>query len=366
MTVAVPSATPVTSPEASTVATETSLDDHPNSAPSTRCAFSSNASAVSRNVSPGATVSAAGDTTTEPADCMTVTTAVPETAPAVAAIVVAPPPMPVTNPAESTAATVVSALDQGTGTPSITRPFWSRTSAASCAVCPNAVSATVSGMTATAVGAGATTESAARPVTPAAVAVTSASPTRTPVTRPASSTNATSVSLDAHSNSVPATGCPLASAASATRRSVSPVTTVSAAGVTATALTSWATVTVALPDADPAVAVIVAVPLPVAVTKPAALTVATAALLVAQVTAAPAIACPFWSRTSAWSCTVSPRAVSSAVAGVTVTVLGRGGSGGGACGAVAPSPQAAAVQATVAIAADQTTKRRLRRISASR
>ncbi len=53
------------------------------------------------------------------------------------------------------------------------------------------------------------------------------------------------------------------------------------------------TVTVAVPDTPPAIAVIVAVPLPAAVTRPAALTVATAALLLAQVTEAPAITCPF-------------------------------------------------------------------------
>ena len=148
------------------------------------------------------------------------------------------------------------------------------------------------------------------------------------------------MSLDAQSNSIPATGCPLASAASAARRSVSPVTTVSAAGVTVTALTSWATVTVALPDAEPAVAVIVAVPLPAAVTSPDALTVATAAALLDQVTAAPAIALPFWSRTSAVNCSVAPNAVSRTVAGATATVAGRGGSGGGVGGSVAPSPQA--------------------------
>ena len=88
---------------------------------------------------------------------------------------------------------------------------------------------------------------------------------------------------------------------------MSPATSVSPAGVTVTVFTSWATVTVALPDAEPAVAVIVAVPLPAAVTSPALLAVATAAALLAQLTAAPAIALPFWSRTSAESCTVAPQ-----------------------------------------------------------
>ena len=140
---------------------------------------------------------------------------------------------------------------------------------------------------------------------------------------------------------------------------------VSADGDTVTERTDCVTVTTAVPDAASAAAVIVAAPVPAAVTKPDAFTVATAVALLVQVTAAPAIACPFWSRTSARSCTVSPSDASSAVAGVTVTVVGRGGSGGGADGSVAPSAQAAA-QATVAIAADKTIKRRLRLIAASR
>ena len=247
-------------------------------------------------------------------------------------------------------ATSVSPLAQTTASASNARPSWSRTSAVSRTVSPRAVNTTVSGVTATVVGAGGTTTSSARPVTTDEVAVISTSPVPTPVANPASSTTATAVSLDAHENSsTPATTWPFASVASAAKRSVSPATSVSAAGETATVLTSWATITVAVPDADPAVAVIVAVPLPAAVTSPWASTVATAALLLDQVTAAPAITCPFWSRTSAESCTVAPRAVSWVVAGVTATVVGRGGSGGG--GSVAPSPHAE-TQATPASAAD--------------
>ena len=53
------------------------------------------------------------------------------------------------------------------------------------------------------------------------------------------------------------------------RRTVSPnATKVSTPGDTATALTIWATVTAAVPDTEPAVAVIVAVPLAAAVTRP--------------------------------------------------------------------------------------------------
>ena len=127
----------------------------------------------------------------------------------------------------------------------------------------------------------------------------------------------------------------------------------SAAGDTVTELTLWATDTVALPETAPAVAVIVAVPLPAAVTRPELSTVATAALPLAQVTVAPVMTWPSWSRTSARSCTVAPRAVSSAAAGVTATVVGRGGSGGG--GSVAPSPQPA-TQAKPAVAATTSTR----------
>ena len=189
------------------------------------------------------------------------------------------------------------------------------------------------------VGAGARTVNCARPVMPAAVAVTSACPAPTALTKPASSTSATDVSLDAQENSAPATAWPFASVASAARRTVSPATRVSAGGDTVTTLTLWATDTAALPETVPAVAVIMAIPLPAAVTSPDPSTPATGALSLVQVTVAAAITCPFWSRTSALNCTVSPRAVSSAVVGFTVMVVGRGGSGGGGEGSVAPSPQ---------------------------
>ena len=122
-----------------------------------------------------------------------------------------------------------------------------------------------------------------------AVAVIVAVPSAMPRTSPMASTTATAVSPDAHTNSVPVTTCPFASVAVAASRNVSPSRTVAVSGATVTALTSCATVTVALPEAGPAVAVIVAVPLATAVTSPDAPTVATAATLLAQVTVVPAI-----------------------------------------------------------------------------
>ena len=68
-----------------------------------------------------------------------------------------------------------------------------------------------------------------------------------------------------------------------------------------TVATDCVTVTTVEPDADPPLAVIVAVPLPTAVTRPDASTVATDVSPLLHVTVAPAITLAFWSRTSAVS-----------------------------------------------------------------
>ena len=98
-------------------------------------------------------------------------------------------------------------------------------------------------------------------------------------------------------------------------------------GDTVTASIAWVTVISALPDAVPALAVIVATPLAAAVTRPDPSTVATAGLLLTHATVPPATTSAFWSRTSAANCTVAPNAVSSAVVGLTASVVGRGTSG---------------------------------------
>ena len=98
------------------------------------------------------------------------------------------------------------------------------------------------------------------------------------------------------------------------------------------------TATEARPDAVPAVAVIVAVPLAMAVTSPDPSTDATDASLLDHETETSVITWALWSSTFARSCTVAPRANSSVSWGTTETTTGRGGSGGG--GSVAPSPQA--------------------------
>ena len=69
-------------------------------------------------------------------------------------------------------------------------------------------------------------------------------------------------------------------------------------------LAGTATVTAAVPFADPEVAVIVAVPSATEVTRPAVETVATEALDELHDTLAPLIVAPFWSLTVAESCCV--------------------------------------------------------------
>lgn len=73
---------------------------------------------------------------------------------------------------------------------------------------------------------------------------------------------------------------------------LSPWPTVASDGVTATDDTTWVTVSDAPCVADPEAAEIVAVPAETAVTSPPADTVATAGLLLVQLTAAPPITPP--------------------------------------------------------------------------
>src|SRR6266498_3982129 len=93
------------------------------------------------------------------------------------------------------------------------------------------------------------------------------------------------------------------------------------AGVTATEATGTgaaATVTAALPLCPSLVAVIVADPATFPVTSPLVLTVATAVLLLAQLTVRPVSVLPLASFGVAVSCTVCPTGML-AVAGVTAT-----------------------------------------------
>ena len=200
--VADPTATPVTNPEASTVATDWSLDDHENCTPATTRPFASNAWADRLRVAPTATESVDGDTVTETGTAGTNTeiSAEPETPSVVAVIVAAPSATPVTNPEASTVATDWSLDDHENCTPATTRPFASNACADRFRVAPTATEP-VEGDTVTETGtAGADTETVANPETPPVDAVTVAVPSATPVTRPEAFTVATDWSLDDHEN----------------------------------------------------------------------------------------------------------------------------------------------------------------------
>ena len=116
-------------------------------------------------------------------------------------------------------------------------------------------------------------------------------------------------------------------------------------------LAGTATVTAAVPFADPEVAVIVAVPSATEVTRPVEETVATEALDELHDTLAPLIVAPFWSLTVAESWEVSPsdeklRVVADSVIDV-ATGVGGVGVVGGLVGVVPLSPHAASKSTAV-------------------
>ena len=90
---------------------------------------------------------------------------------------------------------------------------------------------------------------------------------------------------------------------------------------------------------------------PIAVTKPDWSTVATDESPLLQLTVVPAMTLAFWSRTSAVSYTLVPNAASWAVAGLTVIVVRRAGSGAGGAAGLSPSPHPL-TKATAVSAAD--------------
>src|SRR6266498_807146 len=180
----------------------------------------------------------------------------------------------------------------------------------------------VAGVTATdATGTGAAvTVTAALPLCPSLVAVIVAEPATTPVTRPLLVfTVATELLLLVQLTARPERVLPPASFGVAVSCTVCPTGTLAVAGLTATEATdTGVTVTVALPVWPPLVAVIVADPAVRPATRPLELTVATAPLLLAQVTDWPDSTLPLVSVTVAPSWTVWPCGTV-ADGGVTVT-----------------------------------------------
>ena len=180
--------------------------------------------------------------------------------------------------------------------------------AASCTVWPACIVADpgVTPTDATGTGAGLTVITAA-PLFPSDAAVIVAEPGATPVTSPLAFTFATDRLLLDQPIARPDSGLPFASLGVAANCTVCPACTVADAGVTATDATgTLATATAAVPVLPSEVAVIVAEPTATAVARPLAVTGATAALLLAQVTTRPANGLPPVSCGVAASWTVWP------------------------------------------------------------
>jgi len=132
------------------------------------------------------------------------------------------------------------------------------------------------------------------PLCPSLVAVIVAEPAATPVTNPLAETVAAAALLVAPVTARPLRAVPFASFGVAVSWVVAPTVRLAAAGLSVTEATGTVvTVMVDVPLCPSLVAVIVAEPAATPVTNPLALTVTTAALLVAHVTTRPLSAVPF-------------------------------------------------------------------------
>ena len=132
-------------------------------------------------------------------------------------------------------------------------------------------------------------------------------PSETAVTNPAAETAATEASDVVHAMVGFEMIFPAASVTVVTRVAVSPADVkLRLVGDKLSDIATWLTVAVAVPLTDPDVAVMVAVPLPTAVTRPAEETVTIDASDAAQVTVAPEITVPPASVTVAARVVVSP------------------------------------------------------------
>src|SRR5947208_9240732 len=157
------------------------------------------------------------------------------------------------------------------------------------------------------------------PLFPSLVAVIVAVPAALPVTSPLPVTVATAVLLLPQLTVRPDNGLPLASFGVAVSCTVWPTGTDAVLGLTVTDATGTVvTVIVAVPLCPSLVAVIVAAPAVTPVTTPLPLTVATAVLLLPQLTDRPDNGLPLASFGVAVSCTVWPTGTD-AVLGLTVT-----------------------------------------------
>src|SRR5437879_6147143 len=244
--------------------------------------------------------------------------------PSLVGVIVAEPAItPVTKPAASTMATAGLLLPHVTTRPVSVLPAESFVTADNCLV-PLMAMLAEAGLTVTEATGTTMTVMAAVPLLPSLVGVIVAAPALTPVTRPVPLTVATPVLLLAHATTRPVSVVPAASFVTADSCCVPPTAMLADAGLTVTEATGTVvTVRVAVPLWPSLVAVIVADPTALGVTKPLALTAATAALFDAQVTTRPGRGPPVASLGTAVSCVELP----------TVTVAAEGGTATEATGA---------------------------------
>jgi hypothetical protein len=294
-----PTATPVTRPFASTVATALLLEDHVTKRPVSTLPFPSLVTAVSCCVPPTTTLVVAGVTVTVLTGAsVTVIEDVPVFVSLVAVIVAGPPaPCAVTRPFASTVATELLFEDHVTVLPVSTLPLASFVTTVSC--CVGVIPRTrfaEGGETVTVATGASATVIADVPVFVSLVAViTTGPPAATPVTRPVASTVATALLLELHVTVRPLSTVPFASFVTAVSCCVPPTTMLAVGGVTVTVATgARATAIKDVPVFVSLVAVIVTGP-PAAtpVTRPVASTVATALLLELHVTVLPVSTLPF-------------------------------------------------------------------------
>src|SRR5436309_4597056 len=316
--VAEPAVTPVTSPLPPTVATALLLLAQVTVRPLSGFPFASFGVAASCTVWPACTDAVAGLTVTDATGTvLTVIVAVPPCPPLLTAIVAAPALTPVTSPLPLTVATAVLLLAQLTARPDNGLPFPSLGVAARSEE-RRVGNDAVPGRTVTDATGTVLTVIVAVPLCPSLVAVIVAAPAVTPVTTPLPLTVATAVLLLPQLTGRPDNGLPLASFGVAVSCTVWPTCTDAVLGLTVTDATGTVlTVIVAVPPCPSLVAVIVAAPALTPVTSPLPLTVATAVLLLAQLTARPESELPFASFGAAASCIVWPTCTV-AVAGLTV------------------------------------------------
>src|SRR5207248_5361976 len=207
--VAVPAATPVTSPLPFTRATAVLLLDQVTTRPLSGFPLASFGVAVSCTVEPCCTVAGDGLTVTEATGtAVTVRVDVPLLPSDVAVIVAVPAATPVTSPLPFTLATAVLLLDHVTTRPLSGFPLASFGVAVSCTVAPCCTLAG-DGLTVTAATGSAVTVMLEVPLLPSDVAVMVAVPAATPLTSPLPSTGATDVLLLDHVTTRPVSTLPL-------------------------------------------------------------------------------------------------------------------------------------------------------------